>query len=206
MKKCVIVGGADIGNYSVVTQRIAPEDTVIYCDCGLRHRSLLGREPDLIVADFDSYENPNLSCETIILPHMKDDTDTAYAVKEALNRGFDEFLLVGVIGGRFDHSMGNIGLLLMLDALDKKASIIDDYSELEIISRQEAAVEDDYAYFSLLSIDGPATGITITGALYPLEDAEIRGDNPYGVSNEVSDGDIARIRVKCGRLLLVKVR
>ena len=76
-------------------------------------------------------EAVNLPVETIILPHEKDDTDTVYAVKEAVSRGFSDFLLIGVIGDRFDHSLGNISILLMLDSLGKTAKIVDDYSEME---------------------------------------------------------------------------
>lgn len=206
MARCVIIGGADIAASQAAACRLSPEDFVIYCDCGLRHRQLLRREPDLIVADFDSIENPHLPCETIILPHMKDDTDTAYAVKEALKRGYEDFLLAGVVGGRFDHSLGNLALLLMLDSLGKRACLADDWSEMEIVSRREARVEDTWSYFSLLAADGPASGISITGALYPLENAVITGENPYGVSNEVLPGQTACIRVQKGRLLLVKVR
>lgn len=72
----------------------------ICCDSGLKHREGLDITPDLIVGDFDSHENPHLNVETIVLPREKDDTDTVFAVKEALKHDFQEFLLVGVIGGR----------------------------------------------------------------------------------------------------------
>lgn len=39
------------------------------------------------MGDFDSHNNPNLDVETIVLPCEKDDTDTVFAVKEALKRG-----------------------------------------------------------------------------------------------------------------------
>ncbi len=52
------------------------------------------------ICDFDSYENPHLEAETIVLPCEKDDTEAVFAVKAALKRGFQDFLLIGVIGGR----------------------------------------------------------------------------------------------------------
>lgn len=39
-------------------------------------------------------------------------TDTVYAMKEAIKRGFDTFLLIGVVGGRLDHTLGNVSMLL----------------------------------------------------------------------------------------------
>ena len=103
MRRCVIVGGADISNYDRINTIITSEDYVIFCDSGLKHMQKLAAMPSLIVGDFDSHENPQLDIETIVLPCEKDDTDTVFAVKEAIKRGFDDFLLIGVVGARLDH-------------------------------------------------------------------------------------------------------
>ncbi len=205
MKKCVIVGGADIRDYGRIRELLTEEMVFIFCDSGLRHMEALGRKPDLIVGDFDSHVNPHMDVETIVLPHVKDDTDTVFAVKEALRRGFEEFLLIGVVGGRLDHTLGNVAILLMLDSAGKKAVIADDYSDMEIVSRERALIPDRYPYFSLLNITGTAKGVTIRNALYPLSDAEITCEYPIGVSNEVLPGKTAEVTVKEGRLLIIKV-
>ena len=209
MRRCVIVGGASIGDYETVGAMLRPDDYVIFCDCGLRHMDGLGAEPDLIVGDFDSYSNPEMETETIVLPCEKDDTDTVFAVKEALRRGFEDFLLIGVVGERLDHTLGNVSILLMLDSEGKKGTIIDDYSEMEIVSDRcgkPCIIDDSYVYFSLINISGTARGVTIRGAKYPLENAEITCEYQYGVSNEVLPGCTAEVSVGEGRLLLVKVR
>lgn len=209
MRRCVIVGGASIGDYRTVSAMLRQDDYVIYCDCGLRHMDGLGAEPDLIVGDFDSYSNPEMGTETIVLPCEKDDTDTVFAVKEAIKRGFEDFLLVGVVGERLDHTLGNVSILLMLDSTGKKGTIIDDYSEMEIVSDRRGKpciIDDSYVYFSLINISGTARGVTIRGAKYPLENAEITCEYQYGVSNEVLPGSTAEVSVGEGRLLLVKVR
>lgn len=206
MKRCVIVGGAEIGNYTFLREKLRHEDYVIFCDSGLKHLDGLQVEPGLIVGDFDSWENPLLDTETIVLPREKDDTDTLFAVKEAVKRGFDTFLLLGVVGARFDHTMANVSILLYLDSLGKKGSIIDDYSEMEIVSRDPGIIGEEYAFFSLLNISGCAKGITVTGAKYPLFHGEITCEYPYGVSNEVLPGERAVVSAEEGRLLLVKIR
>ena len=209
MRRCVIIGGASIGDYGTVSAKLRQDDYMIYCDCGLRHMDGLGAEPDLIVGDFDSYSNPEFNTETIVLPCEKDDTDTVFAVKEALRRGFEDFLLIGVVGERLDHTLGNVSILLMLDSAGKKGIIIDDYSEMEIVSdrcEKPCIIDDSYAYFSLLNISGKASGVTIRGAKYPLEDAEITCEYQYGVSNEVLPGCTAEVIVGEGKLLLIKVR
>lgn len=206
MKRCVIVGGADINNYGFIREKLCADDYVVFCDSGLKHLEYLHAKPSLIVGDFDSHDNPRLHIETIVLPREKDDTDTVYAVKEAIKRGFDDFLLIGVVGARLDHTLGNVSILLYLDSLGKKGCIIDDYSEMEIVSERPVSICDEYSFFSLLNITGCAKGITINGAKYPLADAEISCEYQYGISNEVLPGEKAVVSVKCGKLLLIKVR
>lgn len=205
-QRCVIVGGANINNYAFICEKLQDDDYVIFCDSGLKHLLQLQVAPSLIVGDFDSHDNPHLEVETIVLPCEKDDTDTVFAIKEAVRRGFTDFLLIGVVGARLDHTLANVSILLYLDSLGKRGCIIDDYSEMEIVSDQAVSISEAYSYFSLLNVTGCAKGITVTGAKYPLEDAEITCEYQYGVSNEVLPGATATVRVKQGKLLLIKNR
>lgn len=204
-RRCVIVGGAAIEDYKAIQKHLFNSDFYIFCDSGLSHMSALGVKPDLIVGDFDSHSNPHLNVETIVLPCEKDDTDTFYAVKEAIKRGFSEFLLIGVVGKRFDHSLGNVSILYYLDSLGMQGMILDDYSHMQIVSCEPVYVEESYAFFSLLNISGKAEGISIENAKYPLENAKITCEYQYGVSNEVLPGKTSKITVKNGKLLLIKV-
>ncbi len=204
-RRCLIIGGAPIEDYERIRHYIRRDDYVICCDSGLKHREGLGVEADLITGDFDSHEKPETEVETIVLPKEKDDTDTVYAVSEALERGFEEFLLVGMTGRRLDHTLGNVYILERLAELKKKAMIVDDYSEIEYIPEGETwEIDDSYAYFSLLAIDGKASGITIRDAKYELNDAEILPYYQYAISNEVIPGKTALVSVKKGSLLLVR--
>ena len=205
MERCVIVGGADINDYAAVRARLRQDDFFVFCDSGLKHLASLGVKPGLIVGDFDSHDNPHLDVETIVLPRVKDDTDTVFAVKEALKRGYTDFLLLGAAGARLDHTLGNVSILLYLDSLGKRGMLVDDYSEMEIVSSRPARIDGSFAFFSLLNITGTASGITIRGAKYPLDGAEITCEYQYGISNEVLPGQTAEVSVKNGKLLLIKV-
>ena len=193
---------------------VTEDDLVIAVDGGLSYCGILNVEPDLIIGDFDSMSDGELQAlevlkqdipeRIITLPCEKDDTDTVFAMKEAIRRGYTDFLFIGVIGGRLDHTLGNVSMLLYLETLGLTGRILDDYSCREIVSRREALVEDAYAFFSLLNISGTARGICIENAKYPLQDGEITCEYQYGVSNEVLPGKTARITVGEGRLLLIK--
>ncbi|MGM9552869.1 MAG: thiamine diphosphokinase [Faecousia sp.] len=206
MRRCVIVGGAEIRDYPTIRQYLRGDDFFLFCDSGLRHMGSLNAVPDLIVGDFDSHANPHMPVETIVLPREKDDTDTVFAMKTAVERGFCDFLLLGVIGGRLDHTLANVSALLWLHHQGKTAVAVDDYSELEIVSANAVQIPPQYPFFSLLNISGTAEGITIKNAKYPLENAAIQCDYQYGVSNEVLPGRIAEVSVAKGELLLIKDR
>ena len=205
MRRCVIVGGAELGRPEEIRAYLRGDDFLICCDSGLRHESALGRAPDLIVGDFDSHDDPHAAIETIVLPHVKDDTDSCFAAKEGLRRGFRDFLLLGVAGARLDHTLGNLAVALILEEAGARALIVDAYSEMEFVS-DEADVSDAFAYFSLLPYGGAAEGVTITGAKFPLAGARLAPSSSLGVSNEPLPGETAHIRVAAGRLLLVRVR
>ena len=207
MKRCVIVGGSDIKRYDLINKYFKPDDYFIYCDCGLKHEKFLPT-PDLIIGDFDSYASPENFENVITLPVVKDDTDTIFAVKEAIKRGFEDFLLVGVTGGRQDHNLGNIYALLMLAKSNKRALIVDDYSEISVIKPGERVkVKWGWKFFSLINFSGLACGIDITGAKFNLNNAEITPEFQYGISNEVlSPDNDAEIYLSEGYLLLICIR
>ena len=205
--RCVIIGGAEIRNYDLIRSYLRHDDYMIFCDCGLRHADSLRVSPSLVVGDFDSYKRPEDSHNVIILPCVKDDTDTIFAVKESIRRGFSDVLMIGVTGGREDMTLGNIYALLMLKRNGITAMIADDYSEMSIITAGETVrVKSGWRCFSLINITGHASGITITGSKYPLNDGTITPEYQYGISNETLTDNDAVISLKEGNLLLVCVR
>lgn len=204
MQRCVIIGGAEIKNYNRIRSKLKQDDFFVFCDSGLKHMKSLFVSPDLIIGDFDSAPNPNLEVETVVLPTEKDDTDTFYAAKEGIKRGFLDFLLVGVTGNRLDHTLGNLSILLYLFNRGKHACIIDDYSVLNIVGKSPVFIENA-KYFSLLNINGIAKGVNILNAKYSLKDATVTSDYSYCISNQLLQGEKAKIYVNDGQMLLIKV-
>lgn len=202
--RCVIIGAAPIKNYKKIRSFLRDDDFVIACDGGLNHIEKLEVTPNLIVGDFDSHKNPHSKIETIALPREKDDTDSVFALKTAISRGFKDFLFIGMIGARLDHGLGNLYMLVKCHEEGLNALMLDDYSEIQIVGKEEVKISDEFSYFSLLNITGKASGITIKNAKYPLENAEIKQDYQYGISNEVLPGITASVSVQDGCLLLIK--
>ncbi len=205
-RRCVIVGGAEIKEYEAVKRYINDGDYMIYCDCGLLHENELAHEADLIVGDFDSHEVPQRQTEMIVLPCEKDDTDTMFAVREGLKRGFEDFLMIGVIGGTLDHTLANVSALMYIDSLGMSAVMVDDHSEMEVISKKTSHIDDKFEYFSVLALGCTARGVSIRNAKYTLDNAEIDIKYQYAVRNEPQNGKIASVEVSDGILLIIKIR
>ena len=210
-KRCVIISAGEIHNYERSRAFLRDDDFFIFCDAGLSHAGGLGVKPDVVVGDFDSCEPGDLEwwkerSEIIQLPREKDDTDTLFAVKLAIERGYCDFILLGAMGGRFDHALGNISILLYLNGLGKKAVLIDDYSLMQIAGKEPLYIEDSCSYFSVLTVAGNVSGVNIKNAKYPLENALLSPDFQLGISNEVLPGKVAEVSVESGRVLVVVVK
>ena len=99
MSRCVILSACPV--QPELKRLLRSDDFIIACDAGYRNCVRLGCKPDIIVGDFDSAPCPQQDADDIVvLPHVKDDTDTEYAAKLAAQKGFDEVLLLGALGGR----------------------------------------------------------------------------------------------------------
>ena len=203
MKRCVIIGNAPISEFEKCRSYFKVDDYFVFCDGGLKHKELLGVESDYIVGDFDSYEKPQNADNMLILPTVKDDTDTFAAVKLMLEKGYSEFLLVGVIGERLDHTLGNVSILLYLKNHNANGVIIDDYSEMFLLKDTVKIAKDSCSYFSIVSLGERLEGVCISGAKYPLENATIKNSYQFAVSNEpINDTEIT---VDKGDALIIKV-
>ena len=202
-RRAVVIAGGEIISYERVRSFLKPEDYYIFCDSGLFHKEGLNVEPDLIIGDFDSHEKVDTGSEIITLPEMKDDTDSLSGVKLALKRGFKDFLLLGMTGRRMDHTLCNLYLLSYIKSHHGRALIVDDWSEMEVVEKEEVFISDSYAYFSLIAWKGKCEGVNIENALYPLSNAVIEPEYQYGISNEPLKGG-SRVWVEKGSLLLIK--
>ena len=97
----------------------------------------------------------------------------------------------------------------MLSKNGADAKIIYDRSEISFISSDGASdtalISGECRYFSVIAAGGPARGVVIENAAYPLENGVIKPEYQYGISNEVLPGKTAKVRVSEGTLMIVKI-
>lgn len=204
MKKgiCVIIAGGDVQEKISITEN----SSVICADGGYRHALAQNIKPDVLIGDFDSYtgELPK-DIEIIRYPAEKDVSDTWACVKYARLHECRYFHIYGAFGGdRIDHSIANLQLIRRMaeENLDftmfyKNQKIMNLNAGYELWLRPEPN-----SYFSVFALSDTCKGVTIKGAKYPLENAELKNNFPLGLSNE-STGEDLEISVEEGNLLVV---
>ncbi len=186
-------------------------DLVIAADGGLAHCRTAGIEPDYLVGDFDSVDCgmiEEISSKTVRLPRQKDDTDTLAAVKLALSMECQDFVLQGALGGsRPEHSIANLQTLLYLANRGCTGTIVAGNTAITTLFSGTLFLEKPETppyYVSVFAAGGNASGVTIKGLQYPLDDALLSPDYPLGISNEfLPEKTTAEISVKSGTLVVV---
>lgn len=202
-KKCLIISGApetDIDYYkNYITGRF-----IICADSGYTKCRALGVEPDLVLGDFDSSPVPDTDAELIVLPSRKDDTDTFYAVKTAIARGYGDILILGGIGSRIDHTYENIITLNYCVDRAVKAVMINKNNKIRIADKSiDIYKSDGYEYFSIFALFDNCEGLTTRGTGYNLTDFTLTPDNLRTQSNYFA-ADTVSIKFNKGKLLIIQ--
>ena len=179
------------------------DDLLICADGGCSAAAAYGLEPHLIIGDFDSLGSVPAGDNVIRLPVHKDDTDTVVCLREGRSRGYREFIIAGGLGGRFDHTMGNLGILAkyceelpylaLIDGQNYVRMIYPGYYELE---------KNPFKYLGVISYGDFAEMVTLRGVKYPLEEHFLTHATSLGVSNEIT-ADVAEISFTSGKLLII---
>lgn len=209
MSRCVILSACPVS--PALASALRPDDTIIACDAGYRNCEPLGRCPDIIVGDFDTAPCPEQdNDDIIILPHVKDDTDTEYAAKLASEKGFDEVLMLGALGGRrLEHTLANLCTGFGLEQRGVCTTLLDERSRITFVlpGQSRSYCKGEYFYLSVFPMEGRAEGVCERGSFYELTDAVLTAGYPLGVSNEYADGsDRITISTQKGALVVVETK
>jgi len=186
-KACVFCNG-ELKD-SVRVKRIASIcDLLIAADGGARLIADLGLKPGVIIGDMDSvapdmWNNENNILHIPCSPH-KDKSDAELAVDYALKNGYQQVILVAATGGRLDHTLGNVALLVSHPG---QVALFDGTSTLIAVDKSEKCRLHGQVgtLVSLIPYSlGPFT-VRTNGLKYPLQDESLSSAT-HGLSNELS--------------------
>lgn len=213
MTAYIFTGGEiAVGSMDGLGLHMSEADLIIAADSGYNNASRLGVRPGLLLGDLDSIDRGALApdelehIEKIIVPAIKDDTDTQLAVDTALERGADEIIIIGGLGGRLDHTLSTVFLLEYIKDKGARGVITDGRNRVRIMeSGEELTIKRGYKYLSLVGLTDTCEGVSISGVFYPLKDAVLERKYAFAVSNEIT-ADAAEISLSKGILLVIESR
>ncbi len=197
-------------------------DAIICADRGLQVAEaldLLGDVPVYLIGDYDSGSPPTeaeraAASGLVVLPTVKDMTDSEAAIDLAVTEGFGVIHVYGGLGGRFDHTMGNLGMLAKYAEDPRVSELWFEDGQNRVFLKTPGTFrvpakgpESRFDFFGLIAYGGPVEGLTITGAKYPLAGHTLTPDTTLGVSNEVAkDAPFAEVTHTNGHLLVILSR
>lgn len=206
--------------------------SIIAADGGSRIAQLLSLTPTHTIGDYDSSTQPQVSAEhmyfgtsdtgaaavdltdvqtgaVIVLPHKKNMTDTEAALDVAWRAGAPQIDVLGGLGGRLDHTLGNLALLAHYADLDPHRSIrlIDGYNCVWMLTPGSHVIDRDptFTYAGFMPYTPIVRGLTLRGVEYPLTMHDVTNDSTLTVSNEIT-AQRAQVSFSEGRLLVVLSR
>jgi thiamine pyrophosphokinase len=166
--------------------------------------ALKGIDMVFAIGDFDSVEEHEkekirlFSDEMLLLDPIKDVSDTEAALVESIKRGYDEIVLWGALGGRFDHTLVNLKLAQRYACL----RLLDAQNEVYTLGEGIHPFHpNEKPYISFFALED--SEISLVGFAYPLIHAFFTVDTTLGLSNRIS-AKKAQITVHKGKILVVR--
>ena len=198
---CYVVGAMPL-SWSLCPHPGA-EDFLIAADKGYEALAAYGVPPNLVVGDFDSLGRTPNHPNVIQLPAAKDDTDMVYALREGLKRGYRRFVLLGGVGGRLEHTLGNLQALSWLTTQGARGVLVGEGTVATALHNESMTFPQGLSGFlSVFCLSGTAQGVTLRNLKYELSDHPMTSEFPLGVSNEFTEAP-ARLAVEDGTLLVL---
>lgn len=194
-------------------------DTVVCADSGLNTAYRLGMPVHYFMGDFDSVSPEILEayregkvegsehCEWVRYPKEKDYVDTQLVLEWILEKGADEITFLGATGGRLDHFLANVNILMLALKQKVPAYIVDSRNRIRLNdSTLSIERQDMYGkYLSLLPLTSTVTGVTLRGLKYLIEDYTLEVGIARAISNEMDEtSDKAEILLRTGVLIVVE--
>jgi thiamine pyrophosphokinase len=212
LNRCVIITSYQSASLKE-SMEIRPDDFIICADGGYSHARSAGIVPHMVIGDFDSVEYGSIEndikrdrltgCRIERVAAEKDDTDTMICVKYGIDQGYDDFFIIGGLGGRLDHTVANLQTMSYAVEQGKTIWFLDGKNRATLRQPGSLTVEalEDYK-ISLFAFGESCEGVSISGVKYPLRNHMLTNNFPLGVSNEFLEIK-AEISHTSGKLLVI---
>jgi len=213
MRRTLIVTGGSIEPQFALSYIKKKEySIVIGVDKGLEFLYDNDITPGYVIGDFDSVR-PGIvdyykSKQEIVIKAynpVKDAADTQMAIELAIECGSTRIDILGAIGTRMDHVLGNIACLMIPLEDQIPCYIINEFNKICLINRSTQIFKKRQfgTFVSLISYTQKVIGLTLEGFKYPLKNYTLQGNNSLGISNEIVE-DIGTITFEKGIIVMIQ--
>lgn len=179
------------------------EEYIFCADGGYKYLLSKRLKPFCVVGDFDSTEVPQ-GILHFQVPQRKDFTDGEYAVRLAIEKGFDDLSIYGAYGGRIDHVLYNLNLLAIAKSLGAKAKIMGDGFDGYLIDDKIALKTEIGDIISIVPFGDEVHIMSSEGLEYEIKNLPLTKRQTKGVSNVATKKEVS-IKVKRGECLLFHI-
>jgi thiamine pyrophosphokinase len=204
----VVVIGAEPLHGEVVAL-LPPGARIVAADSGTDHALAAGLFPEIVIGDLDSISKSGLAwaranAQLVEHPPEKDLTDTELALQFVAQQHPERVILLSGGGDRLDHTMAAFGAL--------GASELTGIPDLQcwwggqyaMVLHGPSRIRRNLSpgtQISLLALQGPCSGVTVSGTHWELTNAELSALSGHGLSN-VAVSSTVQIAVSTGILTI----
>lgn len=211
LKRAVVFANGEYDQASASLASVTDDDFIVCVDGGVQHCLHSKLRPDLLLGDLDSLDEHSataieqLGTEKIQYPAEKDASDLELALEVLCKRAVAQVVVLGASGGRTDHHLFNWQLLASR-AWPFQLRVIDSTVDSYLIepTRPFDQTLAKGTTFSVIALAGPAAGVRVSGAQYPLIGARLNPGSTVGLSNIVTDSRL-QVSVEEGIVMLMRV-
>lgn len=206
---CLIVAGGVKPKDEIINYYSEQCELIIGVDKGCNYLFEVKVKPHYIVGDFDS-SNLDVIDEIVRQGAVKyqyqcekNFTDSEEAFELGISKNAKRIIFLGATGQRFDHTLGNLGLLLKALKSGVLSEIVDDRNKMFLINENTVIKRDkEYKYVSFLAYNSKVEEFSIKGAKYNLDKYTLEIGDSRTVSNEFITDEI-RLELSNGTILVV---
>lgn len=179
--------------------------TLTLLENGITPIQAFGDFDSITALEFERIQNAAIPLSTY--QPEKDATDLELALTWALEQSPEVCYLVGATGGRLDHALMNIQLLVRGIELSTKIYLVDNQNIVTLLppGTYNIGKRPDFNYISFIAYSPMVLGLSLTGFKYPLHDHCLQWGSSLCVSNEFEETE-GKIGFDQGLLLVIHSR